>query len=246
MPAPYFLVTNKLRSATIVAEATAAGFAFANALDGRTSTQAGFTSGAARNVDFDFGSSQTISHIGYAAHSLTGSNVDIYSSTNGSSWTLRLSSIAQSGVQTYEFGTSFSARYFRLSVRPASGTVYVSDFFAGQAIELPYGIPHGFVPPEHGDQDVIDTNMTGNGALVGITVTRKPKKTRVSLNDYPSSWIDANWSTLIEIMKLYPVYFLWATGKRSFFCTLARTAPSPAYNSNIRQSATLELEGFVE
>jgi hypothetical protein len=246
MAAPYFLVTNKLRSAAILAEATAASFPFANALDGRTSTQAGFSSGAARNVDFDFGSAQTITHIGYAAHSLTGSTVAIYSSTNGSSWTLRLSSIALAGVQTYEFGTSFSARYFRLSVTPASGTVYVSDFFAGQAIELPYGIPHGFVPPEQGDQDAIETNMTGNGALVGITVTRKPKRTRVSLNDYPASWFDSNWSALIETMKLYPAYFLWATGKRAFYCTLARTAPSPAYNSNIRQSATLELEGFVE
>lgn len=246
MPAPYFLITNKLRAATILSEATVANFGFANALDGRTSTQAGFASGAGRDVVFDFGSAQTISHVGHAAHSLAGSTMALHSSTNNSTWTLRLSWIAQAGVYTYELGTSFSARYLRLTVTPAAGTVYVSDFFAGQAIELPYGMPFGFVPPEFGDDDQVETNMTGNGAIVGTTVTRRPKKTSVDMRDYPSSWFDTNWLTITEGLKQYPGYFLWGTGKRPMFCSLDRKAPRASFSNHIHMSAKLELEGFVE
>lgn len=246
MAAPLFCYNNLLRSATIVSEATITNFGFAKALDGGTSTQAGFAAGAARDVIVDFGSARSFDHVCAAGHNLSGVTLTIAGSSDNVSYTdIDAVTFSSNVVQVHEIDPG-NVRYVRLRFSGMAGSVYVADLFLGTALELPYGIPHGFTPPEQGDQDVIDTNMAGNGALVGITITRKPKRTRLPLQDYPGSWFEANWSGLIESMKLYPAYFLWAAGKRAFYCTLARTAPSPAYNSNIRQSATLELEGFVE
>lgn len=246
MPAPLFCYNNLLRQATIVSEATISNFGFAKALDGGTSTQAGFAPGASRDVIVDFTSAKSFDHVCVAGHNLNGVTLTLAGSADNVSYTdIDALTYDNNHVQVSEIDAG-SARYLRLRFSGMGGNAYVSDIFVGEALELPYGIPHGFVPPEQGDQDAIDTNMTGNGAIVGITVSRKPKSTRVSLQDYHASWFEAHWYDLIETMKLYPVYFLWGDGKRAFYCTLQRKPPQPSYNSNIRQSATLDLEGFVE
>ena len=245
MGAPFFLVTNKLRSATVLSEDTITDFDFENALDGKTSTQAGFAAGASRVVVLDFGTAQTVSHIAYAAHNLTGATILIESSTDNSSYTTRLSTTAIAGVNTHEF-TSFNERYFRLTLSGLAGNTYVSDFFAGEAIELPHGMPFGFIPPELADEDEIDVNMTGNGSTVGITVNSRPKRISVNMRDYLATWFDTNWLTLINGLKLYPGYFLWGESKRAMFCTIDKKAPKPSYTNHLYMSAKLDLEGFVE
>lgn len=246
MAAPLFLYNNLLRAATIVSEATITNFGFAKALDGGTSTQAGFASGANRDVILDFGSAQTFDHLAVAAHSLSGTTLTIAGSSDNVSYTdIDAVTFSNNYVQIHEIDQG-NVRYVRLRFSGMPTSVYVSDIFLGEALELPYGMPQGFVPPEFGDQDTVETNMTGNGALVGITVTRKPKRSKVQMQDYESSWFASNWSALIASLKLYPAYFLWAAGQRAFFCTLQKQAPQPQYSTNTRQSCTLDLEGFVE
>lgn len=246
MPAPYFLHSNILRAATVVSEATIANFGFANCIDGRTSTQMGLASGATRDVVIDFGSAKAMTHCAFAHHNLSGATLTMAGSADNSSYTT-IATITPSNnyVQVHEF-SSASYRYLRLRFSGHSTAIYISDLFVGIALELPYGMPFGFVPPELSDQDAIDANMTGNGALAGISVTTKPKKCKVSLQDYESSWFDSYWSAFASNAKLYPFYFLWAPSKRAMFCTVDGKIGDVAYSNHTRLSHTLNLEGFVE
>lgn len=246
MPAPYFLHNNILRAATVVSEATISNFGFANCIDGRTSSQMGIASGATRDVILDFGSARAFTHCAFASHNLSGSTLTLAGSSDNSTYTT-VSTISPSSnvVQCHEF-TSASYRYLRLRFTGMSGSVYISDLFVGTALELPYGMPVGFVPPEMSDQDAIDTNMTGNGAVAGISVTRKPKKIKVQLQDYESSWFDSSWPSFSANSKLYPFYFLWAPGKRAAFCVPDGKIGDVAHTYHTRMTITLSLEGFVE
>lgn len=243
---PSFYYDNLLRTATVLSEDTLTNFEFANGIDGRTSTQLGVASGADRDIVLDFGSAQQFSVLCVAVHNLNGASVVVAGSSDNVTYTDITTINYDNNYVRCDAVTQSTYRYVRLRFTGLLGSTYVGDIFLGESLELPYGVPDGFTPPEQADQDLIETNMTGNGALAGIDVTRKPKRLKLPLKNYESSWFESNWYSLTETMKLYPVYFLWSTGKRAFFCTFNRKTGVPSFKTNTRQSVTLDLQGFVE
>lgn len=246
MPAPYFCYNNLLRGVTVVSEATLANFTLVKGTDGRTSSQVGMASGATRDIIVDFASAQTFTHFALANHNLSGTTVTLAGSSDNSTYTtVATISVANNYVQTHEFASA-TYRYLRLRFADHTANIYASDIFVGTALALPYGLPFGFVPPEQSDQDAIDVNMTGNGAIAGISVTRKPRQCKVQMQDYDSSWFESNWAAFVASLKLYPAYFLWAPAKRAMYFVIDGKVGDLPYTNHTRQSITLSIEGFVE
>lgn len=241
-----FFYDNLLRAATVVSEDTITNFEFINCLDGRTSSQVGLATGASRDIVVNLGSAKTFSAVCVAAHNLNGVTLTVAGSTDNVSYTDINSIVYDNNYVRCDSITSSAYQYVRFRFSGHAANVYISDLFLGGSLDLLYGVPHGWTPPEQADADEIETNMTGNGSIAGISVTRKPKPVRLKLDDYPSSWFETYWGDFIESLKQYPAYFLWAPGKRAFYFTPDRKIGSPSFNSNTRQSVTLSLEGFVE
>lgn len=241
-----FYYNNLLRSATVVSEDTVTNFEFANAIDGRTSSQVGMANGANRDIVLDFTSAVTVNTVCVAAHNLNGTTLTVAGSSDNVSYTTIGTIVYDNNNVRCDSITESTYRYIRLRFGGHTTTIYIADIFLGVPLDLLYGMPQGFTPPEQADRDEIETAMTGNGAIVGITVNARPKRIRIPLQDYPASWFTTNWVALINSLKAYPAYFLWKSDGRAMFFTLYRGAPDPAYGSNTRQSAIMTVEGFVE
>ncbi len=241
-----FFYNNLLRSATVVSEDTISNFGFSNALSGRTSDQVGMSSGANRDIVVDFGSALTFNHVCVASHNLNGTTLTVAGSADNVSYT-DIDSIAYDNnyVRCDEIDEA-TYRYVRFRFSGHAADIYIADLFLGTPLDLLYGVPAGFTPPEQADDDELDAHMTGSGALVGITVHTKPKEVRLTLADYPASWFETYWLDFAASMKLYPAYFLWATGKRAMYFTLDRRIGKPEFSTNTRQTLSLTMNGFVE
>lgn len=237
---------NILRTATIDSEATAAGYPFSNALTGRTSEQVGFASGASRAVDFDNGSAVAVSALCVAHHNLgtVGATLTLAGSTDDVSYTTLVTQAFTDDNVTFLTFTEASYRYLRLTVSGHSGTAYIGDVFAGPVLELPYGPDVGWTQPVQSDEDDITANVTGSGAIVGISFVPRPKKSQIQFRDFEKSWFDSNWLTLVAGLKQYPAYYLWKAGERPMFFLLSRIDP-PKFTTHNRQAATLDIIGLV-
>lgn len=249
MALPYFLITNQLRDATVISDETITDHPIENALDGRTSTQAGFEAGATRTVIFDFGTTVNLTHFGYVGTNLgtVGGSISFAHSSDNVTYTNSTTTNFFATVYTAELGAVLTNRYLRVRISNHYADVYISDLFVGEAIELPYDVPVGFVRPEWADEDTIETNMTGGGAIVGVTVTRRPKKTSLDMRSYPSEFFSSYWDVMIRGLKEYPGYFKWRDGvANAMYCSLVGKAPRPSYTSHMHLSVKLDLEGIVD
>ena len=220
----------------------------ANALDGRTDTQAGFDDGGTRTVIFDLGSSKSIDCVCVARHNFfTAGATLIFNGSNTSNsgpWTLLASVTFTDDNVMVERVTPTAYRYVQIIRTNGAVDIFASDVFIGSSIELPKEMQNGFIRPEDNDQDIIKTNITQNGALVGMEITTRPKKCRIQFNSADSSWFETNWLTLINGMKSYPVYFSWKSTKRSMYCWLNKKVGAPVYKYD-QQKVSLDVEGIV-
>jgi len=123
--------------------------------------------------------------------------------------------------------------------------VHFTDVFLGKSLELEQGMPKGFIPPDQYDQDVLSAGILGSAPVDGVNIIRKPKRCKIPLKNYTSAWFSDNWADLIAGLKQYPAYFSWDDSEKPMYCWLAKKAPLPVYTANTRQSATLDVEGFV-
>ena len=240
------LFNNVLRSATIDSEDTAAGYPFSNALTGRTSEQAGFASGASRAVDFDNGSAVAVSALCVAHHNLgtMGATLTLAGSSDDISYTTLVTKAFTDDNVTVVTFSEASYRYLRLTVSGLPGAAYIGDVFAGPSLALPYGPDVGWTQPHQNDDDDIIANVTGSGAIAGVSVISRPKKGQIQFRDFERSWFDSNWSALIDTLKRYPAYYLWNTGERPIYFVPTKIDP-PKFSSRNRQSATIDVIGQV-
>lgn len=238
---------NILRAATIDSEDTAAGYPFANALTGRTSEQAGFTSGATRAVDFDNGSAIAVAALCLAYHNLgtVGATLTLSGSSDDASYSTLISQAFSDDNVAFLTFAEASYRYLRLEVSGHSGTAYIGDFFVGPTLGLPYGPDVGWTQPSQADDDEIIANVTGSGAIAGVSVITKPKRTQIQLRNFEKSWFDSNWTPLISTLKRYPGYYLWKSTERAMYFVLTGKAAGPSFTSPTRQSTSLDVIGLV-
>lgn len=238
---------NVLRAATIDSEDTAAGYPFSNALTGRTSEQVGFSSGASRVVDFDNGSAVAVSALCVAHHNLgsVGATLTLSGSADDATYTpLVTQSFTNDNVSFLTF-TEASYRYLRLTVSGHGGAAYIGDVFAGPVLTLPFGPNTGWTQPSQSDDDEITANVTGAGAIAGVSIIARPKATEIEFRDFDKSWFDSNWSSLVASLKQYPAYYLWKASERAMYFIPAKSIPGPKFTTHVHQSATISIIGLV-
>lgn len=241
---------NFLRSATVVSESTETGFPFSNCIDGRTSTTAGFESGATRTVIVDFGSARTMSAVGFARSNLAtrGATITFAGSSNNVSYTDFAAISPASDIVTLQaLGSSVSYRYVRISVSGHSGDVYISDIYVGDHLVLPSNADQSFAPPEYCDNDEVISNLTYTNELAGLIVQRKLKTAQIKLDSVEPSWMESHWLDFAASVKRYPIYWVWKTGKRAFYCWPEKNIGSPKYAQSGKYFAiSFKVEGITE
>lgn len=238
--------SNALRTATIDSEDTASGYPFANALTGRTSEQVGFLNGAARSVDFDCAAAVAVSALCIAHHNLgsVGGTIALYGSSDDAIYVPLVSHAAHDDGVIFLTFASASYRYYRLTILGHGGTAYIGDVFAGAYLSLPFGPSTGWTQPSQSYEDDLIANVTGRGAIAGISVVRQPKKASIQMRDFERSWFDVNWPPLISAMEQHPVYYLWNAGERAIYCVPTKIDP-PKFTTPTRQSAQIDVIGLV-
>lgn len=243
----YFAFDNFLRGAAVLSEATITDFEMVKGLDGRGYSRAGFLNGANRVVIFDFGETKTFNVLFLANHNFgsAGASITLDGSSDNSSWT-GLGTKAFTDDNVTEWSMSDRAyRYVRMTVLNHTISAYAADIFIGDKLELPYGMPKGFISPDQYDADKVSTNVTGNGSLVGVDVKAMPKRCKIPMMNFERSWFDANWASFVASVKQYPAYFLWGTGERPLYFTFYKKVGSPKFTTTTRQSVTIDVEGIV-
>lgn len=244
------LYKNKLRDTanyTVLTDDTIANYGIANAYDGRTNTQAGFT-GTDQEIVLDFAAAETIDAIGLARHNLgtDSGTLTLESSTDNVSYTVRATiSPSDDKVTLTEFA-SVSARYWKIKVT-AGSTVYIADIFLSEKLALERSQRFGFLKPEYSDNDKVTPNVTRGNNIVGIDVQQKPKRVVFNLFYYSAAWFSV-WSELVSEVKLHPVYILWADSEQAFYCWPNGAIPKPVYSAQVtnRYTVALDMQGFIE
>ncbi len=232
---------NYLRTGTVTADPSLSGFPASNALDGRTSTKAGYGAGT-RTISFSFASG-TCGYMGIGKNNIpAGSTISVY--TNGALRGTRTVTRTKPYMFVFSDVTSTSCSFVITSV----SDFYISDFACGSVIDIPRYMAVGFAPPRFSDEDDIITNTTVSGELNGISVIEKPKKTTISIKKVHFSWFDANWPTFLDNSKRYPFYFLYAPEDRpdeAFYCWHVQKVGDVKYSARTFQDVDLSVEGFA-
>lgn len=241
---------NYLRSAAVVSEATISGFPFANCVDGRTSTTAGFASGATRTAIINLGTSKSISAVGFARSNLfaRGATLTFAGSADNVSYTDFATITPAADVVTLQsLGAPVSYQYVRVSVSGHSGDVYISDIYVGDYLVLPSNVDQSFSPPEYCDNDEVISNLTYTNELAGLIVQRKLKTAQIKLDSVEPSWMEIHWLDFAASVKRYPIYWVWKTGKRAFYCWPEKNIGSPKYAQSGKYFAiSFKVEGITE
>jgi len=248
--AGHIAFNNYLRAATVVSEATIAGFPFANAVDGRTSTTVGFAVGATRTVTLNFGVAKSISAVGFARSNLAarGATITFAGSSDNVSYT-NITAIQPTAdvVRLEAFNSSVSYQYVRISVSGHSGDVYVSDIYVGDHVVMPSNVDSSFAPPEYCDNDEVLSNLTYTNELAGLIVQRKLKNAMFKFDAIEPSWMAAQWASLTAALKQYPIYWVWKSGARAFYCWPEKTIGAPKFSQGGKYvSVSFKVEGITE
>lgn len=241
---------NYLRDATVVSEATEAGFPFSNCVDGRTSTTAGFETGATRSVVLNFGTAMDISAVGFARSNLAANDATLTfegSADNVSYTTITAITPTADVVRLDLLASTASYQYLRVSVSGHSGDVYISDIYAGDHLVLPSNVDSSFAPPEYCDNDEVLSNLTYTNELAGLIVLRKLKNAQFKFDSIESSWMAENWADMAAAIKRYPMYWVWKYGARAFYCWPEKNIGAPKYAQGGKYfSVSFKVEGITE
>lgn len=222
--------------------------------DGRTSSSEKFAVGATRSFVIDNGSAKTINTLGIARHNLgsAGATVTIQGSSDNASYSTLFSVSPSNDKVIMEIKSSnYSYRYYRVQVSSHSIEAFATDIALGVRLDLERDQRHGFIPPEFSDGDRVIPNVTRGQNLVGLTVKPGPKRLRLDLRYYTSSFF-SSWSTLTDSLKSFPFYLHWKKDNTSvpFYCWVRDRMPQPRYSKSVSNysylDARMDLEGFTE
>ena len=237
MSTPIIFADNVYTLGTPVATGTDSGSEYdaANLNDYRTYTYWKSSSSDMVEITIDAGSSQTCDTLGIIAHNLSTADalVSVYSSTNGSTWTIRLAAFTPSDdtaiMKTF---SSISARYWKLRIAgpeitmlfedgdtklyedgdtmtydgPLAATPQMAVLFIGERIDMPERVKAVFVPENISIQAQSSRSKAGN--LLGSVIRHKPFTLAPEWNGLTYTFVNDTylqtfWETHYSEMKPY-------------------------------------------
>jgi len=209
---PAFFWDNLLArsGSTLTATSSATGHPVQNLADWREYLTWKSTDGSAQNIICDCGSAQTAAACLIYGHNLFSSGhsqVTLYGSNNGSSWSqIFQQSISSDDVFLKTFNST-SYRYYRLSFNAGSQPLEIPLLFIGEFLEFPSWLKAGFDPNQQ--ETITESNRSESGCLLGQAVKYSRRKITLYfdylLDDFVRNYLLPFWNTHIP----KPFLFAW-------------------------------------
>lgn len=247
------------RAATVVSSGALSTHPAGQMLDGRTSTQAGFAIGAAREVVLDLLNEKSINAFAIAKHNLdsVAATIAVYSGTSSTGpWTLQGSIVFTSAISTSahhcDFVSTVSTRYIKVAISGHVGTAYISDFTVGEWINTTTGQPVGFITPYWAQTGRVTSNVTRGNELAGLTIESGPREFKIYIQrvEYFGG-LEPIAQSIYNAITTGPFYFLWATAEDGFpdaalsFCWLKSSVPQIKWDGFTTTGLTIDCQGFA-
>ena len=206
---PIILADNILIGATITATGISDGSQL-YLIDGRPYTWLQFPSAGTKTITIDCGSAVDANAIGIIGHNLAASAaaVTLASSTNGSSWTDRLTITAATDRALLQTFTKVSARYWRLTIVTATVAPMLAVVMIGQRIDFP--LPPDSPCTPFTESVEVDSNESKQGHPLGAVVRYFPVEVKPSFSNLEREWVETVFRPFRENWSRYRTFFFWA------------------------------------
>lgn len=200
--------------------------------------------------EVDFGSAETVSYFGIAAHDLAtqGATVE-YQTWDGSAWTTRVTHAPADNSAIFGLLTPRSISKARIRITgitmPVIGVVYF-----GSVVEFPQKTAYAGAEFQDMVSEDYRTNSSDTGHWLGRYVTRRGQPVSMSVNHLSEVWKSAVLDPLIADMRSRPVFiadrpgifdksvaFAYSTGPITPERTIAR--------ATVAYSVSFGLVGYV-
>lgn len=224
------------------------GWEVENCLNVGTALKSKIAANTQGGFEYDLGAAYVFSSVAIARHNFnsTGAKIRVYSSsTSGGPWNASIDFTPTSDDVFLQNFTSVSARYVRVEISGQIAPVIFSVLYIGDALKLPRPMPNGFTPPEFGRQDEVKASFTAGNEIAGISVIRKPTKTRVMIKQAPATWFFEYWIGLTESLLSRPVFFRWKETGSTIYGYVPKRLQPPKFKKNHYMDGNIDIEGFV-
>ncbi len=211
----YVLYENVFLHSSLVASATAAGSHVRNAVDWRTQTFWQCNSPGWQTMTVQLPEAINCNAFAVARHNLKTASADGYIHLqyfSGWDWitVCKLLAVDDDTSLFTRFANTIASQW-RVVINIKPGAIFhMAVCMAGQAIQMPFGMPKGFVPPRHNIQLSTLTNQSENGAFVGRSVIREGYKTEIKQPRVPTTWLRNEGMKFVNHAIKKPFFFQWS------------------------------------
>jgi hypothetical protein len=142
--------------------------------------------------------------------------------------------------------TQRNARYFRFLVNSIDVASLIGQLCIGNILELPSGMPAGFIPPSLAHSDEVYSNVSDGGQFIGRSVIRNGKRFTISQEVILPSWFDNNWQGLYDHIVKKPFFFAWDYENYQTditFCWSDGNIDPPRYSSTVHMNWSMKVRG---
>jgi len=209
---PAFFWDNLLArsGSTLTATSSAPNHPVQNLADWREYLTWQSTDGSAQDITCDCASAQTATACVIYGHNLFSSGrsqVTLYGSNNGSSWTSIFQQSVSSDAVFFKTFSSTNYRYYKVSFNAGSQPLKVPLLFIGNFLEFPSWLKAGFDPNQQ--ETITESNRSESGCLLGQAVKYSQRRITLSFNylldDFVRNTLVPFWNTHIP----KPFLFAW-------------------------------------
>jgi len=245
----YIGYNNILETGTVTVTSEATGFPKENAYDWLPWDYWKASAAGTVYLTVDMGTATDVDYWALAFHDLADHSGTIkpqYSS-NGSSWSdLDTVQGPADNKMIFRPVTSVRVRYYRFEISSTTLASAIGALSLGQHLRLERGMK-GFTTPYHGRNKKILNSIGETGNPLGSTVYSLGQKFTISQENVSTTWVDANWESLIDHIEI----------KRFFFMHDYENAPSevafcwtdkishPRYNNDNLKNFSIDCHALI-
>ena len=214
----YVLYDNLLTHSSLTASSTNSGSHVRNAVDWRTNTSWQCSTAGNQYLTIDREAVAFADAFAVARHNIKAATVDgvvTLQYFDGNSWTTASTVNVTEDDQTFlKMFAGVNADQWRLRFNVKSGqTLSIAVAMLGRVINLPFGMPVGFVPPRHNPQIEYVNNKTEGGAFVGRSIVRKGYQTDLKQPRVKTIWLRSDGEKFKAHAETKPFIFSWSHTK---------------------------------
>lgn len=210
----YVLYDNLLTHSSLAASSTNSGSHVRNAVDWRTNTSWQTSTTGMQYLSIDREGVAFADAFALARHNLKSATTGIVNLEyfDGSVWVAATTFNIASDNQTFlKLFNGVNADQWRLGFNVLSDqTLSIAVAMLGRVVNLPFGMPIGFIPPRHNPQIEYVNNKTEGGAFVGRSVVRKGYQADLKQPRVKTVWLRSEGEKFKAHAETKPFIFSWS------------------------------------